>query len=109
MSYIEREAAMEALYRAINADADGVCNRCPNDPHNCQYNREYTLMDFCEKIEYLGYVPAADVRPVVRGRWEKISKSLYSCSECHTCIIDERVAGCFHCPNCGANMMEEEK
>ena len=38
--YIDRNLAMEQLYQAINADADGVCSRCPNDPHNCQYNRE---------------------------------------------------------------------
>ena len=62
--YISRKAAMEYLYRAINADPDGNCPSCIHDEHECQYDRCWTLMDFCEKIEYIGYVPAADVVPV---------------------------------------------
>ena len=64
--YISRKDAMEYLFRAINADPDGNCPSCIHDEHDCQYDRCWTLMDFCEKIEYLGYVPAADVVPVVR-------------------------------------------
>ena len=64
--YISRKDAMEYLFRAINADPDGNCPDCIHDEHECQYDRCWTLMDFCEKIEYLGYVPAADVVPVVR-------------------------------------------
>ena len=64
--YISRKAAMEYLYRAINADPEGNCPNCIHDEHDCQYDRCWTLMDFCEKIEYIGYVPAADVVPVVR-------------------------------------------
>ncbi len=67
--YISRKAAMEYLYRAINADPDGNCPSCIHDEHDCQYDRCWTLMDFCEKIEYLGYVPAADVVPVRHGEW----------------------------------------
>ena len=61
--YISRKDAMEYLFRAINADPDGNCPDCIHDEHECQYDRCWTLMDFCEKIEYLGYVPAADVVP----------------------------------------------
>ena len=64
--YISRKAAMEYLYRAINADPEGNCPNCIHDEHDCQYDRCWTLMDFCEKIEYIGYVPAADVASVVR-------------------------------------------
>ena len=64
--YISRKDAMEYLFRAINADPDGNCPDCIHDEHECQYDRCWTLMDFCEKIEYIGYVPAADVVPVVR-------------------------------------------
>lgn len=67
--YISRKAAMEYLYRAINADPDGNCPSCVHDEHDCQYDRCWTLMDFCEKIEYLGYVPAADAVPVVRCKY----------------------------------------
>ena len=67
------------------------------------------------KAEYLRIryknLPAADVRPVVRGRWETVMldhermgcrPTAHYCSECHQ-ITWFRT---FYCPNCGA-MMEE--
>ena len=54
-------------------------------------------------------LPAADVTPVVHGRWEKQS-GLYSCSECgKTCPYDVQADvieywACNYCPNCGAKM-----
>ena len=101
--YISRKDAMEYLFRAINADPDGNCPDCVHDEHECQYDRCWTLMDFCEKVEYLGYVPAADVAPVRHGR--NISNSGFLCSECHFGDF-----GGFYgykpnyCPNCGAKM-----
>ena len=57
----------------------------------------------------LNSIPAADVAPVRRGRWEKQS-GLYSCSECGTtCPYDVQADvieywACNYCPNCGAKM-----
>lgn len=53
---------------------------------------------------------AADVRPVVRGRWElkHIGAGHYwECSVCHTnpCIYVTK--NTHFCPNCGADMREE--
>lgn len=54
-------------------------------------------------------IPAADVRPVVRGRWETVMldhermgcrPTAHYCSECHQ-ITWFRT---FYCPNCGADM-----
>lgn len=115
--YISRKAAMEYLYRAINADPDGNCPSCIHDEHDCQYDGCWALMDFCEKIEYLGYVPAADVVPVRHGRWEQ--KEVF---EAKGCVDELQSAFCpvcqrYHttpyayyfthynyCPNCGAKM-----
>ena len=60
-------------------------------------------------------IPAADVRPVVRGRWRFEEGDGETCAEGWVCSA----CGCgFHthvpyfedfnfCPNCGADMMEE--
>ena len=54
-------------------------------------------------------IPAADVAPVVHGRWEK-QNGLYSCSECgKTCPYDVQADvieywACNYCPKCGAKM-----
>ena len=75
--YISRDAAINAVYEAY---ADGE-----------------SAYDALEKL------PAADVRPVVRGRWEyNPGDNIPYCSEC----MMPQDSECYFCPNCGA-MMEE--
>ena len=57
--------------------------------------------------------PAADVRPVVRGKWTGNARH-QSCSECHMtyCVPDGQdgeidMTPYHFCPNCGADMREE--
>ena len=113
--YISRKDAMEYLFRAINADPDGNCPDCVHDEHECQYDRCWTLMDFCEKIEYLGYVPAADVAPVRHGRWEKKHDDVcywHECSECGERLPLNQWRQPWespYCPNCGAKMDGERE
>lgn len=71
-----------------------------------------------EPTQYIEQIPAADVTPVVHGRWIGIDSSFwkpthrgdipvfrktYRCSECRrrTAIAEN------YCPNCGAYMMGE--
>lgn len=71
-----------------------------------------------EPMQYIEQIPAADVAPVVYGRWIGIDSSFwkpthrgdipvfrktYRCSECRrrTAIAEN------YCPNCGAYMMGE--
>ena len=75
--YIEREAALSAQNKSMN-------------------------LSECRKR--LERIPAADVRPVVRGNWKH--------GVCQTCFFDwSKVAPLASapnfCPNCGADMREE--
>lgn len=61
--------------------------------------------------EALKSIPAADVRPVVRGRWELTMMDdgygeyqLYKCNKCGGLTAQRRN----FCPNCGADMREAD-
>ena len=50
-------------------------------------------------------IPAADVRPVVLGKWKKLINtdfSMYECEQCHAISL-----GGNFCQNCGADMRGE--
>lgn len=78
--YIEREAFLDAIERMkpYHQDADDIA-------------------------EMLQNFPAADVRPVVRGKWIKIKYR----SICRDCSFRGFASWNF-CPNCGADMREEK-
>lgn len=79
--YIEREAALEAAKKSrLYFDIKPIINS----------------------------IPAADVRPVVRGKWRPYSPltDTYECDKCGYQVIDESFRTNF-CPNCGADMREE--
>ena len=80
---ISREAAIELLKMALDDD----------------WEPEYAA-------DRLSDIPAADVRPVRRGKWidHQEDRWIYAkCSECET-VHDVRSN---FCPNCGADMREE--
>ena len=93
--YISREAAIKEF-----------CDDCM-DREWCKSNG-----DSCSRIKNINAVPAADVRPVVRGRWEK--RGCYAfCSNCGerkviawTTTAEElvNVYRLKFCNNCGADM-----
>ena len=56
-------------------------------------------------IELLDNECAADVSPVVHGRWKRYGRNLGECSNCGE-IVNIRYN---YCPNCGAKMDLEEK
>lgn len=88
--YIERKKAIDACFDGWN-----------NNAHDCAEN--------------IRSIPAADVRPVVRGKWKvSVHKTYYdvSCSVCGINSffqVDEKdsVSYANYCPNCGAKMEEE--
>lgn len=107
--YIEREAAFELLSAPITMSMCLSVSEC----YNKRAQREIDL-------ELIKSLPAADVRPVVMGRWGWDENGMdwgigaWRCSVCHsrpettwqtmTDIIPLRWSGSHYCPNCGARM-----
>ena len=66
--------------------------------------------DYCTLFDEIDTMPAADVQPVKRGRWELIDGQEkwiqgYTCSECGQVVVTYE---CNFCPNCGADMRGDE-
>lgn len=86
--YISREAGIIALAH----------RKCGNDEYDIAVQ---------DCIETLKQLPAADARPVVRGRWIDDGSGCVVCSECG----EEHEWDTFRanfCDNCGADMREED-
>ena len=73
---------------------------------------DYALKD---TKRYIKKIPSADVRPVRRGRWEPrdltFGRSIYECSNCKLGLFVPEMngnPGYPYCPNCGADMREDE-
>lgn len=97
--HISREAAIEAVCCACSMEGD--FHKCVGYPQNSEW---------CEYMVSLRSIPAADVRPVVRGRWIKYAphnSDMMTCSECEKYwILDGDQYDYHFCPNCGADMRE---
>lgn len=84
--YISREAAISEIL---------------SDPTDAHYPSWYA--------EKLKQIPAADVRPVVRGRWANehlasTSGGTYAVIRCSVCKGQFPLYRTNFCPNCGADM-----
>lgn len=94
--YIERKAALEFLY-----EVESIALWSEDEPETI-----FSVTRDADVIKYLENIPAADVRPAVRGRLIKPNPF----GECSICgfLIDIRDNFNF-CPNCGADMRGETK
>lgn len=92
--YIEREAAVNAIIAIMPSMSTP-------DGHGERDDLVLAAQEMCEdNIREINNIPAADVTPVVHGRWEPYRKNLGKCSECGE-VVQIRSN---YCPNCGANM-----
>ena len=124
-------SAEEKQLMDILAECWEHCNK--SDCHNCEYRpgNERCKMLLCMSYQYAkrliaaGYskrlFPAADVAPVLHGKWLN-SYNDFSCAECDRCgtifevtdnETDEGLWNAFklsykYCPNCGAKMDERK-
>ena len=117
--YIERGAAIKCAEESYKmwclamaaADGEREINKC------------YKMQDVCKAIgEVFKIIPAADVAPVVHGKWLNFYND-FSCAECDRCgttfevtdnesdegLWNEFKLSYNYCPNCGAKMDEEMK
>ena len=88
--YIDREAAFDAVFEQFCASSDE------------------TEAALNAAIEEIRAIPAADVRPVVRGKWVDHPRWKWIYAECSECEVVSDVKSNF-CPNCGADMREPPK
>lgn len=87
--YIEREATIELLRSLGSRD----------------YRREKgTIQEAIKMVSFSEYTPAADVAPVVHGRWVPFhSEAAGDIQYCSACEIGF-AAKTDYCPHCGAKM-----
>lgn len=90
--YIEREALLTDI-------CDDMCGL------------KYTgVCENCRVVALIADAHAADVAPVVHGRWEYIPQTLNTlsslrCPFCGWWSLDPSIDGAYnYCPNCGAKM-----
>ena len=84
-----------------------------------RYDDQLGFITMEDIIDQLDYVPAADVRPVVRGTWQQRhyeggfldGTNVDKCSACGWERVIENTTfkvGFRFCPSCGADMREED-
>ena len=93
--FISREEAFNAILKLVpKVDDDGYCWVIRGDAAMAIYS-----------------IPAADVRPVVRGKWvDDWETGCSECSACHDGFLWEDYDGVdewHYCPQCGADMRPE--
>ena len=94
--YIKRQDVLDAIW-LVDPENDGA-----DGGTVVLQNLELTSSDV-ESI--VSEIPAADVRPVVRGRWENF-RGKPRCSRCKAVWPEDYYDHNF-CPNCGADMRGE--
>jgi hypothetical protein len=107
--YIEREA----LLRYLN---DIWLSAMPNDfmPDDDRQLAIVRCMGLNDAMDAIKSIPAADVRPVVRGVWNAVKGALHpaeTSAVCSNCGFSTTIhAQTFYnfCPNCGADMREAD-
>lgn len=91
--YIERDALRQAVLESQhdNSHPRGWAHIA----HDCEHAHFVAMID---------RFPAADVAPVVHGRWVDAGRGIKACSNCNHGIKEHMACANHYCPNCGAKM-----
>lgn len=104
--YIEREAAIKKITALSIFEKPEDINRAVEQERR---KENEWLGGIRDALVEIGTMDAADVRPVVRGRWIVHDYGAgdinYECSECK----DISCCRADFCPDCGADMREEDE
>lgn len=102
--YISREAAIQFFYKWKD-DLDKQIDHSVAYPH-LRNDYKVCKTQLLDCIYVIKEMPAADVRPVVRGKWKHDGsdwKNRFICDQCGYKWFFEAEEARF-CPNCGADM-----
>ena len=111
--YIERTQAIDAIEAHMHRQDPDDRGVYPLEDWQREQNYAYDLA-----MEILGNLPAADVKPVVHGKWiierSNSGKPICYCSSCGCGVKDKDsdtyidMSDAPFCPHCGADMREPE-
>lgn len=91
--YIERDALRQAVLES---------------QHDNSHPRGWAhIAHDCEHAHFVAMIarfPAADVAPVVHGRWVDAGRGIKACSNCNHGIKEHMACANHYCPHCGAKM-----
>lgn len=93
--YIERDKAIKAV--------SGWYRKALHPENMSRYN-EGERAAYRTALSEIANLHAADVRPVVSGKWKRNERGNYNCSNCKS--EHNAVFGFIFCPICGAMMGE---
>ena len=91
--YIERDALRQAVLESQhdNSHPRGWAHIA----HDCEHAHFVAMID---------RFPAADVAPVVHGRWVDAGRGIKACSNCNHGIKEHMACANHYCPSCGAKI-----
>ena len=105
--YISREAVEQVLCGIANGLSVGETEALKTKGLKALYKIQGAKEILNAVDNDLSFIPAADVQPVRRGRWEYIRNvklsgtiKLCECNQCH----NKNFGGLSYCGNCGARM-----
>ena len=109
MKYISAEAFAAEMKIRQDAAKEWLIEATGTDDFDSKARAEAVLSFLCEVKLTLDSIPAADVKPVVRGKWIPVTNGRggSECNQCHAyapshqCGVEYKSN---YCPNCGAKM-----